>query len=118
MDEAARVDALRRAAEADPTAPAGWRTLADALAAAGAASEAVAARCAALALEARSAPALHNLATVYFRAGHYGPAARWYRLALALDPGLVEANQNLAVIHDTEGQPEAAQRYRDRAFRK
>src|SRR5277367_711043 len=118
MDEAARIDALRRAAEADPMSAAGWQALADALAEGGAASEAVAARCAALALEARSAPALHNLATVYFRAGHYGPAARWYRLALALDPELVEANQNLAVIHDVEGRPADAQHYRDRAFRK
>jgi tetratricopeptide (TPR) repeat protein len=118
MDEAALIETLRRAAEADEMAPAGWRALADALAASGAASEAVAARCAALALEARSAPALHNLATVFFRAGHYGPAARWYRLALALDPELVEANQNLAVIHDVEGRPTEAQQHRDRAFRK
>jgi tetratricopeptide (TPR) repeat protein len=118
MDEAARIEALRRAAEADPTAAAGWRALADALAASGEATEAVAARCAALALEARSAAALHNLATVYFRAGHYGPATRWYRLALVLDPELVEANQNLAVIHDVEGRPADARRHRDAAFRK
>jgi len=116
MDETERIEGLRRAAEAEPGAAAGWRALADALEAAGRADEAVAARCAALALEARAAPALHNLATVYFQAGHYADARRWYELALTLDPALIETHQNLAVIHDTEGRPAEAQRHRDAAF--
>src|SRR5581483_4018565 len=117
MDDAT-LTRLRDAAESDPLAPDRWRALADALEARGAASEAVGARAAAIAVEARSAPALHNLATVYFKAGHYAPAARWYRLALTLDPGLVEAHQNLAVIHDVEGRAADARRHRDAAFRK
>src|SRR5277367_7090751 len=122
MDEPADrqepIDALERAVAAEPENASAYHRLADALDACGKASDAVAARCAALALEARSAAALYNLGTVYFMAGHYGPAARWYRLALTLDPALVEANQNLAVIHDTEGRPAEAQRHRDAAFRK
>lgn len=131
MDEADRVEGLRRAglaAEAvealeraiarEPERADSYRQLADALEASGRASEAVAARCAAIALDARAPAALHNLATVYFMAGHYAPAKRWYALALTLDPDLVEANQNLAVIYDTEGRAADAQRHRDAAFRK
>jgi hypothetical protein len=113
---AADLTALLQAEAKEPDRPAIQRALAEAYRAAGLAAEATAAEYAALALEARSALALYNLGTVYFMKELYGPAEKWYRRALALDPDLVVANQNLGAILEIEGRLEEARFHRDRAL--
>jgi tetratricopeptide (TPR) repeat protein len=113
-DLAALLDAEAR----HPEQPALQRALAVAYRAAGRTADAAAAECAAIALDCRSAPALYNLATVYFRTEAYAPAEKWYRLALAFDPDLVQANQNLAAILEIQGKLAEARWFRDRALRR
>ena len=64
-----------------------------------------------------SAQALCTVATGYFMKGEHETAARWYRLALLLDPDLATAHQNLAAIHAQAGRSEQAAACRDRAYR-
>ena len=45
-----------------------------------------------------SAPLAHNIANAEYRAGNEGQAVLWYRRALALDPSLPEARQNLRFL--------------------
>lgn len=60
---------------------------------------------------------LCNVATGYFMKGDYEVAARWYRLALMLDPNLAIAYQNLASIHSFAGRTAEAEVCRERAYR-
>ena len=64
-----------------------------------------------------SAQQLCTVATGYFMKGEHETAARWYELALLLDPDLAIAHQNLAAIHAEAGRSEEAQSCRDRAYR-
>jgi len=112
----AAVTALLRAEAQAPADPLVQQSLAEAYRAAGRAADATAADCAALALQAGSALVLYNLATVYFMATQYPEAEKWYRRALALDPDLVVANQNLAAILESDGRLAEAQALRDRAL--
>ncbi|MBI0330642.1 ATP-grasp domain-containing protein [Burkholderia plantarii] len=61
--------------------------------------------------------ALYNLATVYLMHGRHADACRWYRHTLAIAPGIAAAHQNLAVLLDGDGQPEAAAAHRSQAYR-
>ncbi|MBF0560922.1 MAG: tetratricopeptide repeat protein, partial [Alphaproteobacteria bacterium] len=85
-DFAQAVVALERAEALVPEDPAVQRALAPAYRSAGRVPEATAAEYAALALGKRSAIDLYNLGTIFFMAGHYTPATKWYHLALAFDP--------------------------------
>jgi tetratricopeptide (TPR) repeat protein len=74
-------------------------------------------------LEARAAEApgysvtgLCDVATGYFMKGEYETAARWYRLALTLDPKLAVAYQNLAAIYTSAGRIAEAESCRVRAY--
>lgn len=67
-------------------------------------------------LPARSATPLCDVATGYFMKGDYAASARWYRLALALDPNLAVAWQNLAAIHTYAGRIAEADACRDQAY--
>ncbi len=58
-----------------------------------------------------------NVATGYFMKGEFEAAARWYRLALALDANLAIAYQNLAAIHSHAGRSGEAEACRERAYR-
>lgn len=64
-----------------------------------------------------SAHELCTVATGYFMKGEPDSAARWYRLALMLDPELAIAHQNLAAIHAAAGRSEEARASRERAYR-
>ncbi|WP_148654094.1 ATP-grasp domain-containing protein [Burkholderia plantarii] len=61
--------------------------------------------------------ALYNLATVYLMHGRHADARHWYRHTLAIAPGIAAAHQNLAVLLDGDGQPEAAAAHRSQAYR-
>ncbi|MGO9742948.1 MAG: tetratricopeptide repeat protein [Roseiarcus sp.] len=56
------------------------------------------------------------LSTLYCRAERYDLGRVNAEAALRLDPDLVGAHQNLALIAEYEGRSEAAKRHRDRAF--
>jgi len=73
--------------------------------------------CAAIARSSASPLALFNLGTVHQRAGDLESAEAWFREALALDPDLAEAHQNLAALLQDAGRLAEARRHRDRAFR-
>jgi hypothetical protein len=94
------------------------RALVSAYAAAGDAVRAAAAGIAAGAIESRAALPVYNLATGYFMFGQNQPAEKWYRVALALDPGLAMAHQNLAAILQNDGRVDEAQRHRELAYAK
>lgn len=111
-------DALEQAAAAMPLNADIYRVLAQALHAAGRQADALATGMAVAALESGSAMGLFNIGTAYFMNGHWEPAARWYRLALMLDPELVPANQNLGLILHRQGDVAAADRHYDRAYRR
>ncbi len=57
------------------------------------------------------------VATGYFMKGEAQTAARWYELALAINPLLAIAHQNLAAIHASAGNLEQARLCRERAYR-
>jgi len=109
---------VERAIAAAPEDAALYRELGRAHRAAGATAEAMAAELAATALDSRSSLALYNLATAYFSAGQHEPAARWYRLALRIDPDLALAHQNLAAILEEAGRTAEARHHRDLALRR
>ncbi|MDB5991166.1 MAG: hypothetical protein JWQ10_2569 [Herbaspirillum sp.] len=111
------VDALQRAAVATPLNAEVYRLQALALHANDQPTEALAAGMAVAALEDRSAIALFNIGTTYFMNLHFEPAAKWYRLALMLDPDLFQANQNIALILYREGRLAEADIHYDRAYR-
>ncbi|HWZ47143.1 MAG TPA: tetratricopeptide repeat protein [Herbaspirillum sp.] len=111
------LDALQHAAVAMPLNGEVYRLQALAYHANGQQTEALAAGMAVAALEERSAIALFNIGTTYFMNQHFEPAAKWYRLALMLDPDLVEANQNIALILHREGRLAEAGMHYDRAYR-
>jgi hypothetical protein len=92
------------------------RALAGAFTAAGDAVRAAAAGIAAGAFESRAPLLVYNLATGYFMVGQNQPAEKWYRVALALDPGMAMAHQNLAAILQTDGRVDEAQRHRELAY--
>jgi hypothetical protein len=56
------------------------------------------------------------VATGYFMKGEHGPAERWYRLLLRLNPQVAAAHQNLAAIHDARGEPALADARRQLAY--
>ncbi|WP_206956238.1 ATP-grasp domain-containing protein [Trinickia acidisoli] len=60
--------------------------------------------------------ALYNLATVYSLKGRPQEAIRWYRHTLTEFPQLAIAHQNLAVLLADHGDPELAERHRERAY--
>ena len=111
------VSALLILSERTPTDPAIHRLLAAAFREAGQEIEARAEETAALALETGASLMLFNLGTAYYGAGYFGAAARWYRLALTIDPALVIAHRNLACILFDLGCKEEAQHHRDHAYR-
>ena len=113
-----RIAALEQAAALDPENPGRYRALAAAHREAGEVAAAMAAELAATALEARAPLALCNIGTACLQAGQRGPAKRWYRLALRLDPALVAAHRNLAAILEGEGLLAEARRHRDEAYRR
>lgn len=115
--EAALALLLQAEAEA-PLDPAVQERLAQVYAALGRQSDATAAAAAALALRQGSALALYNLGTVYYLAHKSTEAEKWYRRALALDPDLIVANQNLAALLEIEDRLAEAQEFRDRALRR
>ena len=101
-----------------PTDPALHRKLAHAYRGIGQELEARAEESAAAALENGAPLVLFNIATAYFTAGYNEDAARWYRIAIAADPDMALAHQNLACILAHQGHTDAAQHHRDLAFRK
>jgi tetratricopeptide (TPR) repeat protein len=107
------------AAEALVPADAGLhRALAGAYHAAGREIEAKAQTCAADALDAGAPLALFNLGTAFLMVGQNDAAAKWYNLALRLDPDLTVAHQNLASVLDLQGDVKAARSHRDLAYRR
>lgn len=98
--------------------PAVHRQLAARHRAAGQELEARVEECAAAAIETNMPLVLFNLGSAYFLNGHLDPAARWYRLALQMDPDMAVAHQNLACILYDKGERDLAQVHRDRAYRK
>lgn len=111
--EHARADPMAAAASIDPAA---HRALAAACRALGNELEARVEDCAAGALESGEPLLIYNLATVYFMAGHRPAAAKWYELALMLDPDLAIARRNLATIRFDEGRREEARMHWHRAY--
>ncbi|WP_413214527.1 hypothetical protein [Paraburkholderia kururiensis] len=59
---------------------------------------------------------LYNLATTFYLRGEPARAKHWYAHALAVNPNLAIAHQNLAAIYDEEGRAADAQRHRSRAY--
>ncbi|HEY4317126.1 MAG TPA: hypothetical protein VGN04_05960 [Herbaspirillum sp.] len=111
------LNALQQAEALLPLDPQVYRLQARALNASGQDAEALAAGMAVAALEERSAMAVFNIGTAYFTNRHWQPAAKWYRRALAIDPELVAANQNLAAILYMDGHWTEADKYYERAYR-
>jgi tetratricopeptide (TPR) repeat protein len=68
----------------------------------------------AVARDPRCTEALLRLGTLQAEAGALAAAAKWFRWALAVDPGLAEANFNLAAILESEARLAEAQIYRGR----
>ena len=64
-----------------------------------------------------SATDLCKVATGFITQGDLVSAARWYRLALLLDPALAVAYQNLAAIHARAGRVAESESCRERAYR-
>jgi Tfp pilus assembly protein PilF len=58
--------------------------------------------------------ALCNLATIHALAARSGPAAKWYRWALAIDPTVQVANTNMVSILEGDGRMAEAAIYRSR----
>lgn len=121
-DAAASLAALEAAWERAPRDPALHRALSEAKRRQGDELAALAHLIAAQTIEAYAAGAgsalgLCTVATGYFMKGEHEAAARWYRLALLLDPELAVAHQNLAAIHAAAGRSEEAAACRDRAYR-
>ena len=81
--------------------------LGDVLQAQGLRQEAIVAFEKAVALEPEGLDALLRLGAIYAAVNQAGPASKWYRWALALDPDLLEANFNLAAL--LEGQARLAE---------
>jgi tetratricopeptide (TPR) repeat protein len=66
----------------------------------------------------RRALPLYNVATGYLMTGDYRTALDWYRLALAIDPELVIAHQNLAAVCQRLGLYAEAEQHRKAAYRR
>lgn len=60
---------------------------------------------------------LYNVGTVYFLRGRQDQAKRWYGHALAVNPALAIAHQNLSALLEREGRREEAMIHRDEAYR-
>jgi len=107
-----------------PPAPEAYQGLALALELLGQASDALACRMACLALRndaadtAGTALDIYNIGTVYLMTGRKPSAEFWYRLALRVDPELVPAHRNLAVLLRDTGRHDEAQRHTDAAYRR
>ena len=71
----------------------------------------------AIALKPDFIPALYNLATCHALANRYGPASKWYRWVLALDPTVEGANRNMVSILESDGRLAEAVIYRARSGR-
>jgi len=110
--------AYQTAIACDALAPEAYQGLAAALDLQGQASDALACRMAALALHSRSALDIYNIGTAYLMAGRKPQAESWYRLALRVDPELVVAHRNLAVLLRDAGRADEAQRHTDAAYRR
>lgn len=111
------LQAYRDAVACAPLAYQGYQGLAAVLEAQAQPSEALACRMAALALQSGNALDLYNIGTAYLMTGHKTQAEPWYRLALRVDPQLVVAHRNLAVVlRDTDRYHEA-QRHVEAAYR-
>ena len=70
-----------------------------------------------VALDPRCVEALLGLGDLHGAALRFGPAAKWYRWALAVDPGLEVANFNLAAILENEARLAESRLYRSRTAR-
>ena len=114
--ERAAVADLEAAAAASPLDATLQITLAAAYETLGDRVKAAASRLAALALTERNALAIYNVATAYMNQAHLAEAERWYRVALALDPTLAVAHQNLASLLRERGELEAAADHLKRAY--
>ncbi|HTJ92048.1 MAG TPA: tetratricopeptide repeat protein [Pararobbsia sp.] len=110
------VNDLEAAAEASPLDATLQITLAAAYETTGDRVKAAAARLAALALTERNAIALYNIATAYMNQALLGEAERWYRVALAVNPELAIAHQNLASLLRERGETRAAAEHLKRAY--
>lgn len=114
--EPAALIALEAAAAASPLDATLQITLAAAYEALGDRLKAAASRIAARALSDRNALAIYNVATAYLNQAQLAEAERWYRVALALDPTLAVAHQNLASLLRERGEREAAADHLKRAY--
>jgi len=115
-DAARARQAYQAAILCDPLLPEGYQGLATALEALGQVSDALACRMAALALQSGTALDLYNIGTAYLMAGRRPQAEFWYRLALRVDPELVVAHRNLAVLLRDTGRADEAQHHTDAAY--
>jgi len=70
-----------------------------------------------VALDPHCVEALLGLGDLHGAALRFGPAAKWYRWALAVDPGLEVANFNLAAILENEARLAESRLYRSRTAR-
>lgn len=59
---------------------------------------------------------LCNIATAFFARGNYAAAELWYRIVVALDPGIAVAHMNLVAIYGATGRKAAAEQSRERAY--
>jgi tetratricopeptide (TPR) repeat protein len=70
-----------------------------------------------VALDPRNVEALLGLGDLHGAALRFGPAAKWYRWALAVDPDLEVANSNLSAILEDEARINESRIYRSRIAR-
>jgi len=109
-------EAYQAAIAGDALAPEAYQGLSAALDMIGRASDALACRMAALALQSGSALDIYNIGTAYLMAGRKPQAESWYRLALRVDPELVVAHRNLAVLLRDTGRADEAQQHANAAY--
>jgi hypothetical protein len=114
----AAIEALQQAIQREPQDAANYQALAEALRVDGQDSAANEAELAAIALAQRNALIFYNLGTLYMMTQRSTLAVKWFRLALEIDPLMVEAHQNLASVLELDGNSAEAQHHRDQAYRR
>ncbi len=111
------LEAYQDAVACAPLEPEGYRGLAAVFQAQARPSEALACRMAARALQGGNALELYNIGTAYLMTGHPIEAEPWLRLALRVDPELVVAHRNLAVVLRGAGRHAEAQQHAETVYR-